>query len=33
MIDECERFKNIPVDTVNPNSLDEENRRTCYDDG
>lgn len=33
MIDECESFKNNPVDTVNPNSLEEENRRTCYDDG
>lgn len=33
MIDECESFKNSPVDTVNPNSLEEENRRTCYDDG
>jgi hypothetical protein len=32
-IDECESFRNNPVDTVNPNSLVEENRRTCYDDG
>jgi hypothetical protein len=32
VIDECESFKNNPVDTVNPNSL-EENRRTCYDNG
>jgi hypothetical protein len=33
MIDECESLKNNPVDTVNPYSLEEENRRTCYDDG
>ena len=33
MIDECLSFKNNPVDTVNPNSLEEENRRTCYDEG
>jgi hypothetical protein len=33
MIDECESFKNNPVDTGNPNSLEEENRRNCYDDG
>jgi hypothetical protein len=33
MIDECEDFKINPVNDVNPNSLEEENRRNCYDDG
>jgi hypothetical protein len=30
---DCDNIKDNPVDTVNPNSLEEENRRTCYDDG
>lgn len=30
---DCDNIKDNPVDTGNPKSLKEENRRTCYDDG
>ena len=33
MLDECASFKDNPVDVENPKSLEEENRRICYDDG
>jgi hypothetical protein len=30
---DCDIIKDNPVDTGDPKSLEEENRRTCYDDG
>jgi hypothetical protein len=33
MQDECDDFKNNPDDIENHESLQEEDRRACYDDG
>lgn len=30
---DCDNIKDNPVETGNPKSLEEENRRTCYDNG